>query len=473
MAESLQQARAEAPALLLLLNTSADIDALVRSGERRVLRWSPSPGAECFAGDPADPATYTCAREARAVTAVIDLPTDDAADAATRALREVRPDAAVLVLSDGADHAPGDGTLTRAGSLRDVLRLDLEEELQRLEAERRSFCLRGFADGCAVVPILIHPDPDPDAISSAFAARAVLQRTPEASPVVTLGEIRRPENRRMADLLRLRVTEITVEELRSFERVITVDMQPSGLADTGGPRFAVIDHHPPENGYQAEFLDVRAGYGAAASMLTEYLRASGERRVGPQLATALLHGIRTDTDSLSRGVSPEDVQAYAFLQERADLNLLRRIEKPSFSTDLARAYGSALAGLHQADGIVLAYAGELEEAESHVLPEIADFCLAIETATLAVAAGFVGDELTLTLRYAGAGDCDAGAIARAIAERGGRGGGHASMARATLSRETVRECFGDEEGELPERLLGYVRQLAERMQEETAVSRRS
>lgn len=474
MTESLQQARGDTPPLLLLLNASADIDALVRSGERQVLRWAEREvSGECFAGDLADPATYQCAAEARAVTAVIDLPDHASATAALEALRAVRPDAAVLVLSDGRDEQPGDGTLVRAGSLRDVLRLDLEEELQRLEAERRAFCLQMFADGAAVVPILIHPDPDPDALSSAYAVRGLLQRTPDQSPLVTLGAIRRPENRRMAELLKLRVIEITVAELQAFERVITVDMQPTGLAAEGKPRFAVIDHHPAERDYRAEFLDLRPEYGATASMVTEYLRATGERPITSLMATALLHGIRTDTDSLSRGVSPADVQAYALLQSHADLTLLRRIEKPAYPLELARTYGNALANVRSVDGIVLAHTGELEEEESHLLPEIADFCLDVETATVAVATGFINGDLVFTLRHAGRAERDAGELARAIAADGGKGGGHATMARASLPRELVRERFGEEAGELPDRLLAYIRELAWSEEGEPALSRRS
>ena len=472
MAESLQQARGDTPPLLLLLNASADMEALVRSGDRRVLRWSEGAGDGCFTGPLEDPATYDCAAAARAVTAVIDLPGHDAATAALSALRAVRPDAAVLVLSDGIDEQPGDGTLVRAGSLRDVLRLDLEEELQRLEAERRVYCLRGFAEGAEVVPILIHPDPDPDALSSAYALRGLLQRSPDQSPLVTLDEIRRPENRRMAELLKLRVTEVTRAELQAFERVITVDMQPTGLAAEGRPRFAVVDHHPAEADYRADFLDLRPNYGATASMLTEYLRVAADRPITPLLATALLHGIRTDTDSLSRGVSPGDVEAYAFLQTRADVALLRRIEKPAHSLALARTYGRALANVRHADGIVLAHAGELEEEASHLLPEIADFCLDVETATVAAATGFINGELVLTLRHAGRAERDAGALARAIAADGGKGGGHATMARATLPRERVRERFGDDESELPDRLLAYIRELAW-ADADAAVSRRS
>src|SRR5690606_32538584 len=157
----------------------------------------------------------------------------------------------------------------REGRLRDVLRVDVEEELQRLEDERRAYCLRRFAAERGVVPILIHEDPDPDAVSSALAVSDLLGAGPERHPIVTLDDMTRPENRRMAELLHIRVTRVTIEELRRFERVITVDTQPRGLQRNGRPRVAVIDHHPPERDYVADFADIRPRYGATATMLTE------------------------------------------------------------------------------------------------------------------------------------------------------------------------------------------------------------
>jgi nanoRNase/pAp phosphatase (c-di-AMP/oligoRNAs hydrolase) len=400
------------------------------------------------------------------VTAVIDLEDDQRAEAALQTLREVRPDAAVLVLSHALDHAPGDGTLTRAGTLRDVVRLDLDEELRRLEAQRRAYCLRRFADGDAAVSVLIHPDPDPDALSSAFALRRLLGGDARSMPIVSPGGIRRPENQRMAKLLGISVETVTPEQLRALPRLIAVDMQPAGMcgAETA---IAVIDHHPAEADYHAEFLDVRTDYGAVASMLTEYLRAADGVVIDELLATALLHGIKTDTDSLTRGVSAADVDAYAFLQEHADLGLLRRIERPSFSPEAVRTFGAALESVQVREALVVAFAGTLPPEQAHLLPEIADFCMGVENGRLSVATALIEDELVFTLRYSGKAGLDAGRLAKRIAAEGGSGGGHATMARATLPRERAEQRIGDPAR--GEALLDFVAGLAQ----EDALSRRS
>jgi nanoRNase/pAp phosphatase (c-di-AMP/oligoRNAs hydrolase) len=435
--------------LLVIVSDSPRVDAEVRSRDREVRRWYDGEGVEAhpsFEGDPTDPATYEWTRTAPAVSAVIDLQPAERARAVLKAMRTVRPDTAALILSSALSDVdkPYDGTYARAGHLRDVLRVDLDEELERLEAERRAYCLRQFASGADVIPILMHPDPDPDAVSSAYAIVTLLHGDPQRTPIVTLSQMTRPENRRMAELLHIQVTEVTEDELRHFERVITVDTQPRGLQQDGHPRVAVIDHHPHEDCYTAEFFDVRPQYGATATMMTEYLRAMDPKLVHEGLATALLFGIKTDTDSLARGVSPADVSAYAWLQAIADPNLIRRFERPSYALGTARAYGEALARAESEDGLCITWLGELAEDETHVLADIADFALAIENVTWAVVGALLEESVVLSIRHTGTG-IGAGEVARTLAQDGGKGGGHATMARVTLSRERAQRVRGAKE----------------------------
>ena len=121
--------------LLIIISESHMLPAELRSRSREVRRWRGGDGSDSFDGDPASPGTYEWMRSAPAVTAVIDLVSADRSRAVLDALRSVRTDAAVLLLSaklPGVD-GPGDGTLVRRGHLRDVLRVDVEEELERRE----------------------------------------------------------------------------------------------------------------------------------------------------------------------------------------------------------------------------------------------------------------------------------------------------------------------------------------------------
>ncbi len=325
-------------------------------------------------------------------------------------------------------------------------------------ALRRAERLRAFAEGAAAVPIFIHHDPDPDAVASAFGVRALLGRREDNAPIVTLGGATRPENRRMMQLLRLRVTEVTPDELYRFDRMIAVDSQPRGLDPARLRRLAILDHHPLDDGFDAEIADIRPGYAACATLVTEYLRAWDERRIGRDLATALLYGIKTDSDNLTRGVTPADVRAYAFLQQRAELDLIHRIERPMYSQALLHLFGRALAAVAVDNALAATFAGTVAEKDSHVIAELADFCLSIEGVCWAVAGAVVGDDVVLSVRHLGSAAAEgngkgkgkgehgnddgsspnesegAGALARRLAGEKGQGGGHATMARATWPR---------------------------------------
>ena len=297
----------------------------------------------------------------------------------------------------------------------------------------RARSLQAFAEGIPVVPILVQQDPDPDGMASAMGLRRLLHREDEASPIISLGDVTRPENRRMAEMLGIQVVRVSAAELNGLKKVIAVDTQPAPVPDAR-TRYAVIDHHPVREGYEAELVDIRPLMGATATMVTQYIRAVGEGIMTPRLATALLYGIRTDTDVLRRGATPEDVEAYAFLQGIADQELLRKIGRPAFSERGIRALGRALAGLVVDGHVAVAYAGRLDDPSSHVLPSLADFCLTIQGVVWSAAAGLVEDRLVINVRRVG-GTRGAGALARELAEEAGAGGGHHSMARVTLAAE--------------------------------------
>lgn len=405
----------------------------LRGGDRRVRCWSKGePSADTFAGDPERSGTYAWLEAARSVSLVIDVDARERAGRIAAAARAIRPDAAVLMLCHDCADEPGDGTLARAGRLRDVLRLDLDEELERLEAERRVWLLRTFAQGADTLPILVHADPDPDALASAFAVRALLPASAESMPIVSRGAMRRPENRRMAELLGIRVTEVGLAELRRLERLIAVDTQPAGLGGPDGPRLAVIDHHPARSDYHAEVLDVRPEYGATATMLTEYLRAAHERGLGAATATALLWGIRTDTDELRRGVTPADVAAYAFLQEHADPALLRQLQRPAYTQEAARTLGRGMERVRIVRDVAVCHLGALDAEWAHLLPEAADFCLDIEGVSWSVGSAVIGDCVEAALRHSEYRGPGVDALAHRLIRAGGTGGGHAAMARVRL-----------------------------------------
>src|SRR5204862_7296253 len=92
---------------------------------------------------------------------------------------------------------------------------------------------RYFSDADRVL-IMLHNDPDPDAMASGLALRNLLRRTKTTAIIGAMQGVTRPENLRMANMLDIQVEQITPSSFGGFDRVATVDVQPhyfGGLLD--------------------------------------------------------------------------------------------------------------------------------------------------------------------------------------------------------------------------------------------------
>jgi hypothetical protein len=144
------------------------------------------------------------------------------------------------------------------------------------------------------VLILLHNDPDPDALASGLALRNLLRRTKTTAIIGAMQGVTRPENLRMANMLDIQVEPITPASFAEFDRIATVDVQPHYFGGQLDRADLVIDHHPEQPGYSAVFKDIRADYGSTSTILTEHLRAV-DVNISERTATAMLYAIKSDT----------------------------------------------------------------------------------------------------------------------------------------------------------------------------------
>jgi nanoRNase/pAp phosphatase (c-di-AMP/oligoRNAs hydrolase) len=361
---------------------------------------------------------------------------------AVLAVAEAAPAAPILVLSDrlATEDLPGNPCLRGAG-LRSLIRDDVDHEFEHLWNLRRVVDLRALLESREKIALLVQPDPDPDGIACAYALRALLGRKSRTAPLVAFGEVQRPENRALVQALGIEVRTIRSEELDEYQGIALVDVQPTVFGENPPARLrsvdVVIDHHPERAGYDAVMRDIRPGYGATSTILTEYLRAA-EVEIGPRLGTALLYGIKSDTQLLGRETSRHDLNAFAFLHGCHSPALLRRIERPALPEDALHALGHALSRTTVEDGIHLLMLGRVRE---DVIPQVADLALQAEGAEWAVAAGTVGSHLVFSVRNVGYVRA-AGEVVRAVVEGLGVGGGHRSMAKGIIPLKAFRKAFG-------------------------------
>jgi len=361
---------------------------------------------------------------------------------AVSAIDEAHPEAAVLLLSDkvAPEDVPDHPCLFRTG-LRSLIRDDIDEEFSHLTNLSRVVELRALVEPREKLGILLQPDPDPDGIACGYALRAMLGRKRPTAPLISFGEVKRPENLAMIGALGIDVRTVTPEELDEFDGLALLDVQPSVFGESMPARVrsvdVVIDHHPERPGYDTVFRDIRPTYGATATILTEYLRASG-MELFSRLATALVYGIKSDTQLLGRETSPHDMKAFAYLHAYHSPALLRRIERPALPTDGLRALGRALASTTVENGIHLLVLGRVGE---EVIPQVADLGLQAEGAEWAIAAGIVGSDLVFSVRNVGYVRA-AGDVVRAVVEGLGVGGGHRSMAKGIIPVKAFRKVYG-------------------------------
>jgi nanoRNase/pAp phosphatase (c-di-AMP/oligoRNAs hydrolase) len=305
----------------------------------------------------------------------------------------------------------------------------IENVLARVFARRKVARFRHALRGARSCAFLLQHDPDPDAIASALALRMVLGATD--TPIMTCGRVTRPENRRLIEELGIRIEHVSARTLASHENLILVDVQPPYFGGDVGDVVAVIDHHPPSGAFRARFKDVRPTYGASATIAGEYLLADGDALLTRELATALLYGIITDTKSLSRSASEDDLEMFAYLFPRADHALLRRIQHPSYSTATLRRFGSALQHARVTRGLAHVHLGRLPTDEEHVVAQLAEFCLGMNGASIAVVSGTFGDRVVMSARALWPG-ARLGDRLRDAFDQYGSAGGHAVMAKAVI-----------------------------------------
>ena len=242
------------------------------------------------------------------------------------------------------------------------------------------------------VAVLMHPNPDPDAMASALSAAALAESAGTDATIQYAGQIRHPENRAFETVLACEFDRIVTDIDLAADRVVLVDHnEPRGFAGADGlDPYAVVDHHPG-GGEGRAFTDVRPDRGSCASILTEYLRdqgyasRGGDRPLPSRLATALLYGIQSDTTSFTRGCTPAEFDAAAFLFPAADADSLDRIANPQVDGETLDVKATAIQRRRVDGSFLVSHVGHLNNTDA--LPTAVEELVRLEGVTAAVVTG--------------------------------------------------------------------------------------
>jgi nanoRNase/pAp phosphatase (c-di-AMP/oligoRNAs hydrolase) len=245
------------------------------------------------------------------------------------------------------------------------------------------------ADGTVSLqrPLIIqtHNYPDHDAVAAAFGLQQLLIRFHFYPQIVYRGIIQSHSLWTMISELHIsltRINELVPENLINLPCIIVDGNHNNTNARCINQHlFGVIDHHVDSKTPNCPFADIRTSCGSCASIVADYWKESD---LSPEknTATALLIGIEMDTDFLSRGVSPSDLDALHRLFFRADWQYGTQLLKSSLSVKDLPVF--SIAGANAKINGSLFFTTIDTEASKELISILADFFLRLREIAVSV-----------------------------------------------------------------------------------------
>ena len=255
--------------------------------------------------------------------------------------------------------------------------------------------------------IVIQDFPDPDALSSAWAYQLIAENYGITTDIVYGGTLSHQENIALVRLTNLPAQRILnnrlqEQDLSIYQGCVLIDSQGTNsqlypiVEKAKIPLVVVIDHHSKQKDLQAEFIDLRPQTRATATILTQYIRegmlefdSSDDTHV--KCATALMHGLRSDTNSL-RQAREEDFLSAAYLSRFYDSQLLNAVLQSARSRRVMDVIERALKNRIIKNNFSISGVGYLRYDDRDAIPQAADFLATEEDIHTAVVYGIVHDE---------------------------------------------------------------------------------
>lgn len=320
------------------------------------------------------------------------------------------PDESEAYVEDLAREIP----LIGNGGQDGVLDLDQEDELGQIyhdrleEAESRASArsLQETMSSKDSLAIVLHDTPDPDAISSGIGLQQLAEHYSVDADIYHTGAINHQENQALVTTFGFDLTQGSPDQ-EDYDGLALVDTAPTNISqiEAAGeddlPFDIVIDHHQGWGDHEddIEFIDVDEDRGSTASMVYDYLSML-DIEPTTETATALMHGIRTDTNGLdptTQDYKQEDIAAAASLHDYVDSTKLEDIMGSTKTVDTAETLARAIENRDMHEARVFSYVEDV--ADTDAIPQAADYLVDLEGVNQAIVAGVVdGDIVKLSAR---------------------------------------------------------------------------
>ena len=247
--------------------------------------------------------------------------------------------------------------------------------------------------------IIVHNNPDPDAISSAMGLKEIAGSVGVRAEILYKGQIGHHENKAFVNLLDVELDQSTDFKHSDYKKIALIECSVPGvnnLLPQNTQVSIVIDHHQADiEEVKAEYVDIRPNIGATATIMTKYLQDL-EIPIRTELATALLYGIKVDTNDFQRNTDPADLTAAAYLYPLANHDILSKIETPSRSTEEIDVLGEAIKNRDIKGSYLISNVGAIRNRDS--LAQAADYLLTLEGITTTIIFGLGEDHIYISGR---------------------------------------------------------------------------
>ncbi len=279
------------------------------------------------------------------------------------------------------------------------------------------------------ISVLVHNNPDPDALASAASLRFLLQKMGFKNIKIHYdGLVGRAENQEVIKILKVSLFLTRKISSPKKNQFILVDCQPftgNVTLPNGVVPIAAIDHHPRrKKTFQLPFRDIRPDYGACSTILYEYF-ISLDIPIPTNIATALCYAISSETQNLGREGSPADKKAYVELLSRLSFSQLSKTQYPKLSKDFVSNLSRALLNAFYYKNLIGVVLEELPYPD--FAAQMADFLLRVRGMTWSLCLGTYKDALFVSIRTTNT-QVDASKIIKRIMPKHGASGGHDMIA---------------------------------------------
>ncbi len=304
----------------------------------------------------------------------------------------------------------------------------------KMDYEQLLSVLRGHK-----IYIQTHNYPDPDAVASGFGLQKFLAHHDIESVICYDGTIEKLNTKMMLDVFHIESYHISeLKNLTEEDFIVLVDSQKSNsnITNLTGEEVACIDHHPTFVLVEYRYKDIRT-VGACATLIAEYFKESGTP-LDSDIATALIYGIRIDTNNLTRGVTQLDIDMYSYLFPYLDQERLNKLNNSALELRDLQAYGAAFENIKIYNNI--GFAMIPFDCPDALIAMVADFILSLDVVQFTVVYSKRKDGLKVSCRSE-LSYLDAGQIIRKALEGIGTGGGHATMAGGFIPSTPARNDY--------------------------------